>query len=148
MTHHLAIIHARYIAAILSGKKVIECRLSKTRVSPFGAVSRGDKLWIKHPGGPVVATALVRRVTFYDPLTPQVVAAITKRYGPSLAAEAGLFIRHRNARYATLMLLGGVRRLTPFCVRKRDRRAWVVLEEPPCPTLGQLNPGRDSPVPL
>ncbi len=133
MIHHLVIVQSRYVAAILRGTKSIECRLSKTRVPPFDAVHRGDRLWIKLPAGPIVARARVRRVTYYSPVTSAVLGLIASRYGHGIRAEPRFLSRHQNVQYATIILMGNVTRLNPFWIRKRDRRAWVVLQGPPRP---------------
>ena len=138
MTHHLMIVTRRYIAAILKGKKTVECRLSKTPKPPFGRVKRGDTLWIKLSGGPVVADTRVRRVTYFHPVTPAVLQAISTQYGRLIRAKPGFYNEHREANYATLILLDRVTPLDPFRIDKRDRRAWVVLPVPPQPTSSPL----------
>ncbi|MEE9297285.1 MAG: ASCH domain-containing protein [Phycisphaerae bacterium] len=131
MTHHLVILQPRYINAILSGGKSIECRLSRHRIEPFGAVHRGDTLWLKHSGGLIVARARVRSVAFFTPATGDLAGHIASRYGDLIKATPQFFRRHRNARYATIIHIGRVDRLQPFGVLKSDRRAWVVLSGPP-----------------
>lgn len=133
MGHHLVIMHPSYIAAILAGKKTVECRLSKHRIRPFGVIHRGDTLWLKRSGGPLVARARVRRVRYFNAVTRQTLRDIRNRYGDAIMARAGFFARHRSANYATIVLLGRVSRIDPFTIAKRDRRGWVLLDHAPRP---------------
>ncbi len=131
MSHHLVIIHPSYIAAILAGKKTVECRLSKRRIRPFGAIDRGDALWLKRPGGPVVARARVRHVRYFAAVTQRTLRDIRCRYGPAIMARAGFFTRHRSANYATVVLIDRPSSIKPLAIAKRDQRAWVLLDEAP-----------------
>jgi len=144
MTHHLMIIHRRYIVPLTKGKKTIECRLARIRTPPYGCVARRDTLWLKVSGGPVVARATVRHVDHIHPLTPSTLYDIRKRYGSSIVADDDFYFAHADASFATLITLGRVVRLVPFQIAKRDRRAWVVLSEPPSPA-GRTR--RSSPKP-
>lgn len=141
MTHHLMIVNKRYIAAIAKGKKTVECRLSKTRKPPFGCVDRGDTLWIKISGGPVVAAARVRRIRYFQPVTPAVLRVIWNQYRSSIAAGSRFYRRYREAGYATIILIGRVTPLDPFWIDKRDRRAWVVLPGAPLAVTKALRHG-------
>lgn len=131
MNHHLMIVKPRYIDPILSGRKTIECRLTRTPKPPFACVDPGDVLWLKASGGLVVATLRARRVSFFNPVTPDTLKAISDRYGPSILAAPLFFAGHRAARYGTIIHLGHARRIEPFRIQKRNRRGWVRLCEPP-----------------
>lgn len=131
MNHHLMIVKPQYIAPIITGRKTIECRLSRTPKPPFGCVDPGDTLWLKASGGLIVAMLRARRVTYINPVTPDALDAISDRYGSSILAAPLFFTDHRSARYGTIIHLGHVRQLRPFRIRKRDRHAWVRLREPP-----------------
>ncbi len=130
VSHHLVILHKIYLDRILRGRKTLECRLSRTRRPPFGAVSPGDTLWLKQSGGPVVATATVRRVTFIHPLQEADLANLRTRYADALQAHASFYTERQDARFATLIRLSRVRRIPPFDVQKSNRNGWVVLAGP------------------
>ena len=131
MSHHLVILKKLYLDRILSGRKTVECRVSRIKRAPFAAVSAGDTLWLKQSGGPVVATASVRRVEFVHPLAESKVIVLRDRYSESLQADQAFFDNHLKAKYATFIQLGRVRRVEPFHIRKSSRHAWLVLQAPP-----------------
>jgi len=133
MTHHLMIVHRRYIVSLKKGKKTVECRLARIRTPPYGCVAPRDTLWVKTSGGPVVARTTVRRVNYIHPVTPSILEGIRKRYGASIDAGDDFYLAHADARFATLIALGRTVRLTPFRIVKRDRRSWVVLPAPLSP---------------
>lgn len=134
MNHHLVIIKKVYLDSVLQGQKTTECRLSRTRRPPFGAVRVGDTLWLKQSGGQILATAKVGRVEFLHPLTPTRLAALQAGYADSLRVGKGFFDSYRRARFATLIWLSRIRRVEPLPYEKRSRCAWVVLAGPPCET--------------
>ena len=133
MSHHLAVLRKLYLDRILSGSKTIECRFSRTRRPPFGAVRAGDRIWLKLSGGPVVATAHARSVKFLHPLGAAELRDLRLRYGDSIHASRSFFHAHAQANFATLIALRAVVRIEPFEISKSDRRAWVVLTGPPVP---------------
>lgn len=131
MTHHLAVLKPLYLKRILLGLKTIEYRLSRTRRLPFARVRRGDTLWLKRSGGPVLAWCKVRRVEFHQPQTARQLVGLLTRHSAALQAKRKFFTSHREVRYLTLVHLGTIRKVRPFSIPKTDRRSWVVLTEPP-----------------
>ncbi len=127
MTHHLAILKKQYLDDILLGRKTAECRLSATRRPPFGAVSPGDLLWLKRSGGPVLATARVRRVYSFHPVVRETITHIRSCFGEAIRANLAFFKAHVNARYGTVITFDRINAIAAFQVFKRDRAAWVVL---------------------
>ena len=57
---HLVILKKPYLEAILSGRKTIESRFTKTKRPPFGQIEAGDRLFLKLSSGPVCGTAVQR----------------------------------------------------------------------------------------
>ncbi len=133
MRHHLAVLYASYVDAILAGQKTVECRLAKLGNNPYRALRPGDLLWLKDSCGPIRAVAGVREVRFFDRLTPARVDWLCERFNGQIGASAAFWQERRDARFATLAWLENVCPLAPFRVSKSDRRAWVVLAEPPRP---------------
>ncbi len=132
MTVHLAILHKRYLDAILAGRKTIESRLSRTRRAPFGCVRRGDAVYFKETGGPVRARARVSRVRSIAGLTPRAIAALRREHGRAIGAGASYWKSKRTSRYATLVWfenalpLGEEARAIP--VPKSAGHAWFVAD--------------------
>ena len=145
MIHHLVILKKHYLFRVLRGYKTVECRLSRHKRPPFGVVTVGDTLWLKQSGGPVTATATVARVEYAHPLTIARLTLLRLRYGESIQADSDFFDGWRQARYATIIHLGNVRRIDPFRLKKNDRRAWVPLAGPLVTSLchQRTGPGRN-----
>jgi len=133
MQHHLAILYRTYVDAILAGEKSIECRLSRMGNIPQSVVQPGDLIWFKERSGPVRAVASAKLVRRFDRLNPDRVDWLRRRVNPGVAAPASFWRQYRDARVGVLIWLDNVCALTPFWVRKNDRRAWVVLAAPPVP---------------
>lgn len=143
--HHLAILERYYIDEILAGRKTTECRLSKVRRAPVGAIRTGDILWLKIRSGPIVARATVRGVRFVDDLTHAKLTALRRRYGGTIRAKPGFFTAHKAAKYATFIRLCRVTAIGPWPFQERDRRAWLTLPGPICETgLGETLRSFDS----
>ena len=87
---HLVILKPRFLEHILSGKKKIECRLSRRRTVPFEAVRAGDLLWLKRVSGPIVAQTTARRVWSFELTSAKQRASIVKQFGDALAAPGWL----------------------------------------------------------
>lgn len=133
MQHHLIILAAKYLEAILSGRKTAECRLSRVEQAPYQAVRPGDLLWLKEVSGPVRAVATAGRVHCFKELDPSRLGVLRRRFNGDIAAPASFWQLHHDARFATLIWLESICPLTPFRIAKTDRRAWVVLHGPPVP---------------
>ena len=80
MNHHLAILKKPYLDAILTGKKTVESRLYQTRQKWLSQVNTGDKIFLKVSAGPVMATAIVDKVRYYENLTAGQIAQMQKQY--------------------------------------------------------------------
>jgi len=133
---HLAILVEPFLTYILEGRKTIESRFTKNRVSPFERVQVGDLLLLKRSSGPVVGMARVAHVEFLtlsQETWPRVHAL-----SEQLCADAGFWTARADKHYASLMHIGDVRPLRPFDVRKTDRRAWVILRGSDQLELGPL----------
>lgn len=131
MLHHLVVVKPQYLRKILEGAKTVECRLTRYRQAPFRSVAAGDQLWFKLVGGPILLTASVAKATFIHPLTPTLIREIRCKHGRQIQAGVEFFHAHTHARYATLVVIAGAKRIAPLEIVKRDRRSWVVLRDPP-----------------
>ncbi|HBC45281.1 TPA: hypothetical protein DCZ81_03885 [Candidatus Collierbacteria bacterium] len=66
---HVAIMNKKFgdlIAKILSGEKKIESRWSKNKIAPWNRVKRGDRIYFKDSGGPVIAVAEIEKVRQFE----------------------------------------------------------------------------------
>jgi hypothetical protein len=125
-TVHLAVMTEPFLSYILDGKKTIESRFSKNAVAPFGRVSAGELVLLKGAGGPVVGCFLAKDAEFIR-LNAVELTRFKKHYSEALCADDVFWEERRDKRYATLIGVQGVRRLSPARVVKSDRRGWVVL---------------------
>ncbi len=134
MRHHLAIVRAKYLDLLLSGRKTIECRLSKIRRPPFEAVDGGDLLWLKLPSGPIRAVARARTCEYHRLESGDALQALMTRHSAGIcAAPEFLDGADEWARYCSLIWIDAVVGLGSLPVVKNDQRAWVVLNRAPRP---------------
>lgn len=130
MKKHLAIFPKDYIVKILNHEKTIESRFSKVKCAPYQQVEIGDVIFLKEQSGPILGQAKVKDVIYFSDLTQAKVMTIKSQYNDRLAADEKFWQIKKHARYATLMFLEEVKKLPPQKYEKRDRRGWVVLENP------------------
>ncbi len=131
MTHHLVILKPHYLRLVLDGSKTLECRLSRTRRLPFGAVRSGDTLWLKRSAGPIVAKARAASTESIELNDETSLEMIEARYRDQLGVDSAFFRERASARYLTLIRLDRVRRIAALRIAKRDRHAWVIMPGPP-----------------
>jgi ASC-1-like (ASCH) protein len=108
MNHHLAILKKQYLDAILAGRKTIESRLYQTKQKWLEQVSAGDKIFLKVSSGPVVATAIVDKVKYYENLTPEQVVQMQKQYNQQILGDEQHWREKANSRYGVLVWLKNV----------------------------------------
>ena len=127
---HLAIFKGEGAELILSGKKTIESRFSQRRDPPFGAIGAGDLVYIKPSGQDIIGQFRVKKVIFFDGLTPDDVSDIKKQYGLQLVVDETYWTNKSNAKYGTMIFIGDSSRFitSPVKIPKKDKRGWVVLK--------------------
>lgn len=123
------------IEAILNGKKTIETRFSKHKISPFGEVASGDIVYMKPPGEEIVGRFKVKKVIFLDGLIQSDIEKIFNEYGLQISAgdplEDKKYQREKSeSSYGTLIFISESERFitSPIKIKKIDRRGWMVLE--------------------
>jgi len=131
---HIAVVHRRYLQALLSGAKTIESRLSRTRRPPYGCVSPGDQIYFKTPGGPVAAVADVADVQCHSDLTPTRIGALKRDLNGQVLADDAYWESKTDARYATFLWLGRVRPIenpsdSHTEAPAMNGRAWICLND-------------------
>ena len=134
MPHHLVGLRKAYFEPLMRGDKRIECRIGVTRKPPFDCVSPGDILWFKSPSGPIRALGRAGRCTFKKFASTSALTRYLKPYVRKIRAEPGFFDRlNPESKYASLIAIDCVVRMTPWVVRNRDQRGWVMLPTAPRP---------------
>ncbi len=126
---HLAIFKGEGADKILTGKKTIESRFSKSKIAPFGAISKGDLVYIKQSGGKIIGQFRVKKVIFIDGLDDGEMVEIRKRYEGQIATDEAYWKGKIGAKYATLIFIGDSSRFitSPIKPVKKDLRGWMVL---------------------
>jgi hypothetical protein len=131
--HHVAILHSRYLDAILEGCKVVESRLSLTRCAPFGRVMPGDTIHFKEMGAGFRAAAQASGVMTFEDLRPADVRMLARRYGTQIGADASYWEERAEARYATFVWLSEVKDASSapsgFATTAGARTGWYVLDK-------------------
>lgn len=127
MNNHLAILKKQYLDAILSGRKTIESRLYQTRQKWLSQVNAGDKIFLKVSSGPVVATAMVDKVKYYENLTAERIWEIQKQYNRQILGDEQYWREKMNSKFGILIWPKDVQPIPHRFIKKFDWLAWVVL---------------------
>lgn len=126
---HLAILSPLMALALLSGRKRVESRLSRTRRAPYDIANAGDMVWLKCVGGPIVGRGSIARVEYFSELTPREIRALEKRYAALVMASHDYWNARRACRYAAFIWLERVRAVRHAPSTPRQFGAgWVVME--------------------
>jgi ASC-1-like (ASCH) protein len=121
---HIAIMSEPYLSHLLSGQKTIESRFTLNKITPYKNVNVGDVVLLKH--GPIVGYFIVKWVKTFD-LTEYPIEEIAKKYSEALCVDDEFWRANRHKKYATLLGVSDVHKLTPLRIEKHDRRAWLTL---------------------
>ncbi len=121
---HIAIYREPFLSYVFAGKKTVESRFSLHRIVPYGQVTSGDVVFMK--AGPIVGCFAVAWVKYVD-LRDVPLEYLAAHYGKQICASSDFWQQKANKRYATLMGIRDVRRLSPVTIQKTDRRAWLAL---------------------
>ena len=129
---HVAIIHKRYLDAILAGEKTIEARLARNRCEPFARIQRGERISFKQSSGRFRATALAAKVICRENLCPDDIKVIRDRYGDRILADRAYWKLKEPATCATLIWLRDIEPIDSgpdlsAAQTPGSRRAWFVL---------------------
>lgn len=132
---HLAIFSKVGFEEIISGRKTVETRFSKHKISPFGEVSAGDIVYMKVAGGEIAGQFLVKKVLFFEGLDKKDWEFIKSGYGKALSLgseeeDNRFFKQKEDARFGTIIFIDRVEQFitSPIKFTKSDRRAWVVMD--------------------
>lgn len=130
MIKHLAIFTGSAAEDILSGKKTIETRFSKSKIAPFGVVGAGDIVYIKPAGYDIIGQFRVQKVIYFDGLDFEQLEQIKQEYGEKIAAPKEYWHSKKDSKYGSLIFISGSTRFitSPIKFSKKDQRGWVVLD--------------------
>ena len=129
MRIHIAILKRPYLRLILAGRKRLECRLTKISCPPFGQIAGGEKVLLKESGGPVRGQAEVKKVLFFEDLTPDEIDSIYRNYNDQICGVDEYWQSRQNCRYCTLIWLKNIKTCDPYRLRTRGMRAWLICNE-------------------
>ena len=117
----------QYLDAILARRKTIESRLYQTKQKWLSQINAGDKIFLKASAGPVMATAIVDKVKYYENLTAGQILEMKKQYNPQILGDEQYWRDKANSQFGILVWLKDVRPIPHRFIKKFDWRAWVVL---------------------
>lgn len=128
---HLAILCQPFLDLILSGQKTIETRFTQVKCAPFQKVKTGDIILLKETGGLVLGEFTAGKVEYFDDMSPVKIEAL-KAFSKEIAADAveDFWTPRLKAKYVSFIHVTHVKKYEkPLPFVKKDRRAWVVLED-------------------
>ena len=128
MRSHLAILKGKYLDLIISGKKTLECRLSRIACPPFGQAAVGEKVLLKQSAGPIKARALIKKVLFFEDLTPDGIRGICRLYNDKICAEADFWRSRLDCRYGSLIWLTELKVIAPYRIERKGMQGWIICE--------------------
>ena len=130
MPCHTAILKRHYLNLILSGQKRIECRLTRILCPPYRQIATNETVFLKESSGPVRSEAIVKKVEFFENLSPEKINRIMSKYNDQIMAASDFWESRRHCRYCTLIWLRNIRAIEPYRIKRRGMQAWLVHQEP------------------
>ncbi|MEJ2348005.1 MAG: ASCH domain-containing protein [Patescibacteria group bacterium] len=125
-----------FIKKILSGQKTIESRWYKSKYSPWGKIKRGEIVYFKNSGEPIIAKAKISKIIEFKELTPKKVKEILNKYWKKLGItkdEYASFYRiFKDKKYCVLIFLENPEKVKPFNINKKGFGAmasWLCVED-------------------
>jgi len=121
---------------IISGEKKIESRWYKSKRSPWGKIQKGDTVYFKDSGEPVLIKAEVEKVISFSDLIPEKVKQILDKYGKDIGIEKDetleFFELFKDKKYCLLIFLKNSQKVKPFNINKAGfgtMSAWLAVED-------------------
>jgi ASC-1-like (ASCH) protein len=126
---HLAVFNEPFLSLVFNGQKKIESRFSINKISPYGKVKKGDVIILKESGGFVTGIFVAGDVKFFDNLQQSVLEEIEIKFGEHIcsACDKDFWKNRDRAKYASLIEVKKVKKLSPFKIGKNDRSGWSVV---------------------
>ncbi len=125
---HLGIFSEPFLTYMLEGKKTIESRITKNKVSPYQKITKEDVVFIKKSSGPVLGFFTIKEVLFFD-LATTPIETIKENYNKQLCVDETFWKNKSSSRYATLMIIDKLIKLKPFSIPKKGMQTWIKLKK-------------------
>jgi len=126
---HLGIFIEPYLTEILDQIKTIDLRISKNKIAPYHKINSGDHILIKKSGGNICGEAYVKKVKFFENLTPNKILEFTTQYQKEIRAKTEFIQSKLDCKYATLIWFEEVKRISNYPIKNHGRSGWVILFE-------------------
>ncbi|MBT7903100.1 ASCH domain-containing protein [Candidatus Woesearchaeota archaeon] len=134
---HVAILKKKWklTSKILSGEKTIESRWYKTKRDPWNKIKKGETVYLKDSGDPVIAKAEVLRVIQVPDLNNSKLIKLLEKHHQSLGIETDKISEYAkqfsDKNYCILIYLKNPVRIEPFFIDKTGyglMSAWLCVE--------------------
>jgi len=119
---------------ILTREKNIESRWYRVRYAPWGRIHKGDFVYFKDSGEPVILRARVQKVLQFQSLTPARVKELLQKYGRDDGIEKKdihtFFQKFKHKKYCILVFLKHPERVRSFHINKSGFGAmasWIIV---------------------
>jgi len=122
---HVAIMVEPYLSLILQGKKTIESRFSKHKITPWQRVQPGDIVVMKKSGGGFVGMFEAAGVLYEE--LDNGIDSLRERYQSALCVDDAFWQSKADSRYATLIFITRLLPFKPFSLSFKNRQAWIDL---------------------
>jgi len=121
---------------ILSGQKKIESRWYSVKCKPWDSIRKGDVVYFKNSGEPIMIRADVSDVRQFINLTPVRVRELLNEYGEDDGIEQEkipeFFEKFKDKKYCLLIFLKNPQRVRPFEIDKTGfgaMAAWISVND-------------------
>jgi predicted transcriptional regulator len=135
--HHIAIMKKSWhlIQKILTGEKTIETRWYISKKAPWDKVKKGDTIYFKDTGDPVIGRAEVSNVVQIDNLYAEKIDKIIEEIWREdvVDAEKIQYLKEyaKGKKYCILIYLKNPKSVTPFYIDKTGygaQAAWICID--------------------
>jgi ASC-1-like (ASCH) protein len=110
---HLMIVQKKYFNLIISGKKTIETRWSRNKITPYKKVKIGETILIKESGKPITYKAIIKDAKFYDLKVTSDLGFLTKYNKEICLNEIKNIKEFEERNYCTLIFLEKIESIKP-----------------------------------
>lgn len=135
MPIHVAILKRPYLELVLSGRKTVESRLTRTAQPPYGCVETGERIFLKASSGRFMATAIAGKIDQYDKLEPYDILRLRVLHDMAVCGDDAYWELKRDSRFAVFVELTDVAPIEVGPVYPKSMRAWHVLDEKLSPLM-------------
>ena len=124
---HLAIMREPYLSLLLNGQKTIESRITENLIAPHQKIKKGDVVVLKKSGGPICGLFEAEDVHFFTLNKEYTINTLKREYNNYLMIQENFWENKKNSKYATLIEVKHVLKLSPIFCHVPNRKAWIFL---------------------